>query len=68
MGTFSLHKKDCDTAMSNSIGGLVVEYIVAIDVTRVRFPADASLVCVGEAGIQKTSPVQALRDTGDTLW
>ena len=26
--------------------GLVVEYIVAIDVTRVRFPADASLVCV----------------------
>ena len=29
--------------MSNfsSISGLVVEYIVAIDVTRVRFPADA---------------------------
>ena len=26
----------------NSISGLVVEYIVAIDVTRVRFPADAS--------------------------
>ena len=26
---------------SNSISGLVVEYIVAIDVTRVRFPADA---------------------------
>ena len=25
------------------ISGLVVEYIVAIDVTRVRFPADASL-------------------------
>ncbi len=25
-----------------SISGLVVEYIVAIDVTRVRFPADAS--------------------------
>ena len=24
-----------------SIGGLVVEYIVAIDVTRARFPADA---------------------------
>ena len=24
------------------ISGLVVEYIVAIDVTRVRFPADAS--------------------------
>ena len=26
-----------------SISGLVVEYIVAIDVTRVRFPADASV-------------------------
>ena len=26
-----------------SISGLVVEYIVAIDVTRVRFPADAIL-------------------------
>ena len=25
----------------DSISGLVVEYIVAIDVTRVRFPADA---------------------------
>ena len=25
----------------NSISGLVAEYIVAIDVTRVRFPADA---------------------------
>ena len=28
-----------------SISGLVVEYIVAIDVTRVRFPADASMCC-----------------------
>ena len=27
----------------SSISGLVVEYIVAIDVTRVRFPADAIL-------------------------
>ena len=27
---------------AQSISGLVVEYIVAIDVTRVRFPADAS--------------------------
>ena len=26
---------------SRGISGLVVEYIVAIDVTRVRFPADA---------------------------
>ena len=28
------------------ISGLVVEYIVAIDVTRVRFPADALLETV----------------------
>ena len=28
---------------ANSISGLVVEYIVAIDVTRVRFPADACM-------------------------
>jgi hypothetical protein len=28
----------------NSISGLVVEYIIAIDVTRVRFPADAFLL------------------------
>ena len=28
-----------------SISGLVVEYIVAIDVTRVRFPADAFRSC-----------------------
>ena len=28
-----------------SISGLVVEYIVAIDVTRVRFPADAFAEC-----------------------
>ena len=27
-----------------SISGLVVEYIVAIDVTRVRFPADANIL------------------------
>ena len=27
--------------MNTGISGLVVEYIVAIDVTRVRFPADA---------------------------
>ena len=29
-----------------SISGLVVEYIVAIDVTRVRFPADALFECL----------------------
>ena len=30
------------------ISGLVVEYIVAIDVTRVRFPADASFAVMDE--------------------
>jgi hypothetical protein len=30
------------------ISGLVVEYIVAIDVTRVRFPADALFLLFGE--------------------
>ena len=30
-----------DMLHAQSISGLVVEYIVAIDVTRVRFPADA---------------------------
>ena len=34
-------------AANNCIGGLVVEYIVAIDVTRVRFPADAILYAWG---------------------
>ena len=33
--------QDAVSAIINSISGLVVEYIVAIDVTRVRFPADA---------------------------
>ena len=30
-----------DAAVAPGISGLVAEYIVAIDVTRVRFPADA---------------------------
>ena len=30
--------------VGTGISGLVVEYIVAIDVTRVRFPADAFVV------------------------
>ena len=30
--------------LRQSISGLVAEYIIAIDVTRVRFPADASFV------------------------
>ena len=42
---------DCKTTIAihgqdglNSISGLVAEYIVAIDVTRARFPADACLI------------------------
>ena len=34
-----VHNQKC----TSSISGLVVEYIVAIDVTRVRFPADACI-------------------------
>ncbi len=37
-------QRKCAQLVCNSISGLVVEYIVAIDVTRVRFPADALLV------------------------
>ena len=33
----------------SSISGLVVEYIVAIDVTRVQFPADAISVGIAQA-------------------
>lgn len=33
-------------AKARSISGLVAEYIVVIDVTRVRFPADATLSLV----------------------
>ena len=43
---------DQDVAMYPSISGLVAEYIVAINVTRVRFPADAIIsiqpCCSGE--------------------
>ena len=40
-----LVRVDCVQKSLRSVGisGLVVEYIVAIDVTRVRFPADALL-------------------------
>ena len=33
-----------DIPSTSRISGLVVEYVVAIDVTRVRFPADALLL------------------------
>ena len=41
-----------------SISGLVVEYVVAIDVTRVRFPADALRFFpqVGLSSVQDRSP------------
>ncbi len=38
-------RRGARTAFDQRISGLVVEYIVAIDVTRVRFPADASAQC-----------------------
>ena len=38
-------------ALHGSISGLVVEYIVAIDVTRVRFPADAFSLGSGAARV-----------------
>ncbi len=37
------------------ISGLVVEYIVAIDVTRVRFPADAPFCYHVQCGMLQTS-------------
>ena len=37
-GDVKLQSLECS---NKRISGLVVEYIVAIDVTRVRFPADA---------------------------
>ena len=43
----------CASKHVGSISGLVVEYIVAIDVTRVRFPADAYDVCVEKAARRK---------------
>ena len=41
-----------------SISGLVVEYIVAIDVTRVRFPADAFFACTLSLSIPMESSYQ----------
>ena len=38
-----VEKPEPQLQLCSSISGLVVEYIVAIDVTRVRFPADALL-------------------------
>ena len=40
-------------AKIGSISGLVAEYIVAIDVTRARFPADAHMDSMLESRIEK---------------
>ena len=50
-----------------SISGLVVEYIVAIDVTRVRFPADALLSLAVVSGarrlvVQSVGPRPPMRE------
>ena len=50
----------CYVAANNSISGLVVEYIVAIDVTRVRFPADA-ISYIRPAGVMRSCRTCALR-------
>ena len=41
--TSALFKNPLAAALVHRISGLVVEYIVAIDVTRVRFSADAQV-------------------------
>ena len=42
-----------DRTTEQGISGLVVEYIVAIDVTRARFPADAyEQFCVNSTGLE----------------
>ena len=52
-------KRPLMSSVPTSISGLVVEYIVAIDVTRVRFPADAICpilhLCTRTLGKNKTS-------------
>ena len=42
-------------AVCHRISGLVVEYIVAIDVTRVRFPADAYVMFLRASMVQFSS-------------
>ena len=56
------------------ISGLVVEYVVAIDVTRVRFPADAVLLVhtiVGhcyEASTNSAAPRASVGGPSQVLW
>ena len=41
--------------LASGISGLVAEYIVAIDVTRVRFPADACVFVVSARPVRACS-------------
>ena len=45
-----------DQLLEQGISGLVVEYIVAIDVTRVRFPADAYAQAFGNTSVETAMP------------
>ena len=49
-----------------SISGLVAEYIVAIDVTRVRFPADAFLFSLLRFALN--SVASSIRIFFDNMW
>ena len=49
-----------------SISGLVAEYIVAIDVTRVRFPADAFLFSLLRFSLN--SVASSIRIFFDNMW
>ena len=60
-----------DVPMYPSISGLVAEYIVATDVTRVRFPADASLPrqsCCSDGRGDSNKMMLALHFPGSCLY
>ena len=50
IGSMKLPSESLGFQQHISISGLVVEYIVAIDVTRARFPADAFSHAVAKRG------------------
>ena len=56
--TSALFKNPLAAALVHRISGLVVEYIVAIDVSRARFPADA-LVGAGHKAVPRRRPPAA---------
>ena len=53
------HNGQSNFELLTGISGLVVEYIVAIDVTRARFPADAQVCGVQLFGAHHRLPVPA---------